>query len=100
PLAVFRKHVITRLCARVACEPALGVVSLWRRACCGTWREGIGLYVVVEHGISPPAAVRKSLAVLHHEVDVDQVTGHRRVLEEGVRLWRPMDFGHPGPVRH
>jgi hypothetical protein len=43
----------------------LGVVPLRRLGSQGAGPERIGRSVILEHGISPPTAVRKSLAVLH-----------------------------------
>src|SRR5229473_1539337 len=77
-MPVIRENVISCLHHRVAREPALGVVPLWRLASQGAGRERIGCSVIVEHGPSPPAAVREPLAVLHHEVHVMLGTWHCR----------------------
>src|SRR5215468_11901609 len=77
----------------------------WRRSprrspSCGAGLERIGGGVVIEHGISPPAAVREPLAVLYHEVHVQQGARTRGIREELVLFRSPVDFGHLGPVRH
>src|SRR6185436_10360500 len=74
PLPELGKDVVPGLHDRVAREPALGVVPLRRIVSQGAWRERVGLDVIVEHGISPSAAVCEPLAVFHHEVDVMQST--------------------------
>ena len=45
----------------MAREPALRVVPLRRRASCRAGRERVGRGVVIEHGVSPSAAVREPL---------------------------------------
>src|SRR5271155_874460 len=70
PMPVIGENVISRLHYRVAREPALGVVPLRRFARQGAGRERIGRSVIVEPGVSPPAAVGEPLAALHHEVHV------------------------------
>jgi len=100
PLPVLGKNVVSRLRSRVARGPALGVVPLRRRASCGAGLESIGRGVVIEHGISPSAAVREPLAVLLHEVHVQQVARHRRLCKERVRLRFPVDLRHLGSVRN
>src|SRR5579863_9921826 len=87
PMSVIREDVISRLHARVAREPALGVVPLRRLASHGAGRERIGSSVIVEHGVSPPAAVREPLAVLHHEVHIMLSTWHPR-REERLHLFQ------------
>ena len=42
----------------------------------------------------------KPLAVLHHEVDVQQGAGNCRERKEFVLLWDPIDVGHLGSVRN
>jgi len=69
-MPIVREDVIFCLNARVAREPALGVVRLRRFVSHGAGPERIGCRVIVEHGVPPPAAVREPLAILHHEVDV------------------------------
>src|SRR6476660_7489900 len=97
-MPVFRENVISGLHRRVAHEAALGVVPLRRLSGRGAGRERIGCGVIVEHGVTPPAAVRESLAVLHHEVDVMLGTRHRRGGER-LQLFRvPMDLRHLGAV--
>src|SRR5579863_6707979 len=93
-MPVIREDVISRLDARVAREPTLGVVSLWRLVSQGAWRERIGCSVIVEHGVSPPAAVREPLAVLHHEVDVMLSTWHGRPRKRLHLFGAPMDLCH------
>src|SRR5262245_35156429 len=98
PLAVIREHVISCLHYRVACESALGIVSLRWVAGQGTGRERVGRGVIVEHGISPSTAILEPLAVLHHEVDVMQRRWHRRCRER-LQLFRVvMDLRHLGAV--
>ena len=89
PLLVVRKNVISRLRFRVTREPALGVVPLRRGASHRAGLECIGRGIVIEYGISPSAAVPEPLAILHHEVYVQQLTVHRRLREERVRRWAP-----------
>src|SRR5580658_1887304 len=92
PVPVIREDVISHLHACVAREPALGIVPLRRLVSHGAGREGIGRSVIVERGVSPPAAVREPLAVLHHEVHVMLGTWHGRC-GEGLHLFRiPMDL--------
>src|SRR6516165_6132848 len=79
PFPVLCENVVSRLRPRVACEPALGVVPLRRRSSRGAGLERIGGGVVIEHGISPPAAVREPLAVLYHEVHVQQGPRNRGI---------------------
>ena len=99
PVPVIRENVISCLHARVAREPALGVVPLRRLASQSAGLERIGCSVILEHGPSPPSAVREPLAVLHHEVDVMLGTWHRRCGER-LQLFRvPMDLRHPRAVR-
>jgi hypothetical protein len=75
PLGVLRKNIVLLLHYRMACEPALGVVPLRRliRQCPGPERIGRG--VILKLGISPAAAVREPLAILHHEINVMEGTG-------------------------
>src|SRR5215471_163241 len=61
PAPVISKNVVSFLRCCVAREPALGVVPLWRRARQGSGLERIGRGVVIEHGITPSAAVREPL---------------------------------------
>src|SRR2546422_3456954 len=68
---VIREDVVSRLHDRVARESTLGVVPLRWRVGRGSGREPPGR-LILEHGPSPPAAVREPLAVLHHKVDVMQ----------------------------
>src|SRR5262252_6261090 len=91
PLPVLCENVVSRLRPRVACEPALGVVPLRRSPSCGAGLERIGGGVVIEHGISPPAAVREPLAVLYHEVHVQQGARTRGIREELVLFRSPVD---------
>jgi osmotically-inducible protein OsmY len=37
-----------------------------------------GRNVILKHGVSPAAGVRKLLAILHHEVNVVESVGHQR----------------------
>src|SRR5262249_32925050 len=98
PLRVLRKNVISVLDYRVAPEPAFGFVSLRWFAGFGTRLEGLRSGVVVEHGIAPSAAVRESLAVFDHEVDVVQGAWYRRVRERLQFFRVPVDFRHLGAV--
>ena len=70
PVPVLRENVISCLHERMARKPALGVVRLRWLVSQGAGHESIGCSVIVEHGPSPPAAIREPLAVLQHEVDV------------------------------
>src|SRR6059058_4749249 len=95
---VIREDVVSRLHDRVARESTLGVVPLWWRVGRGSGREPPGQGLILEHGPSPPAAVREPLAVLHHKVDVMQRTRHRR-RGECLQLFRvPVDLRHSGAV--
>src|SRR5208337_4689141 len=76
PFRVGGEDVVLRLHDRVAGEPALGVVLLRRRVRSVAGPEGLGRGIILEFGISPSAAIRKPFAVLHHEVDVVQPSGH------------------------
>jgi hypothetical protein len=97
PMPVICENVVSRLYGRGAREPALGVVPLRRLASQGAGSERIGCSVIVEHGLSPPAAVREPLAVLHHEIDIMLGAWHRRCRER-LQLFRvPMDLCHLGP---
>src|SRR5262245_1222415 len=86
PLSVLGKHVVPILGPRVAREPAFRVTALRRCSGRGARRERIGTGVVVEHGVAPSAAVGEPLAVLQHEVDVQQISRHRHLREELVRF--------------
>src|SRR5262245_32340472 len=89
PLPVCRENVILFLHDRVARIPAVGPGSLRR--------ERVGRAVIVELGVSPSAAVREALAVLHHEVDVMQDVRNRRRSRGLFTLLRlPMDLRHLG----
>src|SRR5215475_11907770 len=78
PVPVIRENVVSCLHDRVAREPALGIIRLRRPVSQGAGRERIGRGVILEDGPSPSAAVRKPLAVFHHEVDVMLGAWHRR----------------------
>ena len=62
-------------------------------------RERVGRRVIVEQGVSPSAAGRKSRAILFDEENVFQSVRHIHG-ERGLRtlLRRPLDLGNPGPV--
>jgi hypothetical protein len=75
-LPVLREDVISRFGSGVARDPAPGVVSLRRRTGRGARLEVVGRRVVVEHRISPTAAVRESFAVFHHEIHIQQGGWH------------------------
>ena len=56
----------------------------WRRSpaaavACVAGPERIGRGVILERAISPSAAVREPLAVLHHEINVMQGARHQRL---------------------
>src|SRR6478736_2752779 len=100
PLPVIRENVISRLRSRMAREPALGVVPLRRRASCGAGLERIGRGVVVEHGPSPSAAVREPLAVLLHEIYVQQAaeaTFSFRLMEMACHPSYPLNSANASP---
>src|SRR5262245_13819336 len=80
-------------------KPTLGVVPLGRGASGGARRECIRLRVVVEDRVAPSAAVGKPLAVLSHEINVNQVARYGRLLEELVRFRSPVNLGHLRSVR-
>src|SRR5260370_5319464 len=95
PLGVLRENVVLLLHYRVAREPALGVVPLRRlvRRCAEPERIGRG--VILKLAISPSAAVREPLVILHHEVNVMQSAGHQRLTGGRLVLFRvPMDLRH------
>src|SRR5213596_1225898 len=95
---VIREDVVSRLHDRVARESTLGVVPLRWRVGRGSGGEPPGRGLILEHGPSPPAAVREPLAVLHHKVDVMQCARHRRCGER-LQLFRvPVDLRHSGAV--
>src|ERR1700724_3071137 len=99
PLGVLRENVVLLLHYRVAREPALGVVPLRRliRRCAGPERIGRG--VILELAISPSAAVREPLAILHHEINVMEGAGHQRLTGRRLVLFGvPMDLRHFGAV--
>src|SRR5258708_12664200 len=49
--------------------------------------------------ISPSAAVREPLAILHHEINVMESAGHQRLTGGRLVLFRvPMDLRHFGAV--
>src|SRR4029077_93909 len=78
---------------RVAGEAAFGVVLLRRRAIFIAGPKSLGRGVIIELGVSPSAAVRELLAVLHHEVDVMQRARHDRLTGLVLILLRgPMDL--------
>ena len=63
-------------------------------------RERVRRDVMVEQGVSPSAAVRKSLVVLRHEIKVMQCVGHGRWTRSLRTLFRvPVDFRDLGAVR-
>src|SRR5260221_11951065 len=97
PLRVLRENVVLLRHYRVAREPALGVVPLRRlvRRCARP--ERIGRAVILKLGISPSAAVRELLAVLHHEINVMEGPGYQRLTGGRFVLFRvPMDLRHFG----
>src|SRR5258706_11134502 len=77
-LPVIAENVISILHYGVAREATLGVVPLRRFTRQRARRERIRLGVIVEHRISPSAAVPEPLAVFHHEVDLMYRARHRR----------------------
>src|SRR5256712_10657089 len=93
---VIREDVVSRLHDRVARESTLGVVPLRWRVGRGAWREPPGRGLILEHGPTPPAAVREPLAVLHHKVDVMQRARHRRGGGRLQAFLGPVDLGHSG----
>src|SRR5213594_750259 len=97
-IPVVREDVVSRLHDGVAREATLGVVPLRWRVGRGSGGEPPGRGLILEHGPSPPAAVREPLAVLHHKVDVMQCARHRRCGER-LQLFRvPVDLRHSGAV--
>src|SRR5580658_1510710 len=87
------EDVVLRLDRRMA------RISAVRRAF-GIGRELVRCGIVVEHSVSPPAAFRKSLAVLfHHESlgkDVWHFHGKRGL---GALLQLPLELDDHGPLR-
>src|ERR1700722_6852832 len=77
PLSVRCKNVIFCRHYGVAREPTLGVGPLRRliRLCAGPERLGRG--IVLKLGISPSAAVREPLAILHHEINIMKTGGNQ-----------------------
>src|SRR6266852_4943353 len=99
PLGVLRENVVLVLHYRVAREPALGVVSLRRSVRPGARPERIGRGVILKLAISPSAAVREPLAILHHEINVMEGAGYHRLTGSRLVLFRvPMDLRHFGAV--
>lgn len=70
---------------------------------CPSWRDvsrGLGRGVVVELGVRPRRAARKSLAISHHEVDVLQGVGHHGWSRRFRTLLHcPIDLRHSRFVR-
>src|SRR5579883_699480 len=98
-LPVLGKNVVSILRRRVARVAALCVIALGRFAGCIACFKRSGRLVVFEYGVTPTAAVRKSLAVLLHEIDVLQGAWNRSIGKEVILLGLPMDLGHFCPVR-
>ena len=83
----------------MACGSAFGIVSLRRLvgAIGGTKTVGRGL--ILEGAISPATAVRKPLAVLHHEIHIVKGTRDERLAGVGFLFFRlPMNFCHLGTI--
>ena len=99
PLRVRREDVVA-----VSAPPCGTRTRISRRSPAAAGRprggpERIGRGVVLEHGLSPSAAVRELLAVLHHEIDVVLEPGTSARLAPLPRLRYPMDFRHLRAVR-
>src|SRR5579871_6114874 len=93
PLRIGGEDVVLVRNYRVAGKAALGVVLLRRRAVFVAGLERLGRRVIVELGVSPSAAVREALAVLHHEVRIMQCAGHDRIARLILGLsFSPMDL--------
>ena len=92
-MLVIRENVVSRLHARMAREPALGVIPLLRMVSQGAGRERIGCSVIVERGPSPPAALREPVCIL---AVIFICSIH---LIQHFHLYElPMDFARLGPV--
>src|SRR5947209_6521561 len=92
PLWIYREHVVLRRSDRMACVAAIRSAA--------EWSEIVRRCVVVELGIAPAVAPGKSLAVLHHQVDVVERVGHgRRSRRVGALLRLPVDLGHLRAIR-
>src|ERR1043165_5533859 len=78
--------------------PTLGVVRLRRLVSSGAGRKRVGRSEILEHGISPSAAVREPLAILYHEIHVMQGVRHCRHGELCTLFRIPMDLRHLGAV--
>src|SRR4029079_10083060 len=91
PLRVRGENVILCLHYRMSREPAVGAATIGL--------ERIGRGVIVKLGVSPVAALGKSLAIPDHEIDVMQGVRHRRRSGGLGTLFRfPMDLRHLGAV--
>src|SRR5580693_7074914 len=87
------EDVVLRLDRRMARISAVRVTF-------GIGRELIGCGVVVEYGVSPSAAFRKSFAVLFHHESLGKDVWHFHG-ERGLRalLQLPLELDDPGPLR-
>src|SRR5262245_3501950 len=91
PRLVRMKDVVLRFHHRVAGVAAVGGVL--------GGRELAGLGVVVEHGVAPPGAVRKPLAVLLHQEDFREGVRHVHVeLRLRALLYLPLQLHDLGAV--
>ena len=68
--SILREDVVFVLHQRVAAKPAFRVVLLRRFVCRRSRPKRRRRSVILKRGPSPPAAIRKPLAILHHEIDV------------------------------
>ena len=75
PLPVHREDVILFLRYRMARCPALGIVPLRRLIRQRARPERIGRGVLLKLRISPCAAIREPLGILHHEINVMESAG-------------------------
>src|ERR1700736_2321084 len=95
----FRKYIVPALHNGVACRPALGIVSLgWLIRGIGGPKT-VGGSFIFEGSISPAAAIRKSLAVLHHQVHIVECAGYERLSGIGLLLLcYPVNLRHLGTI--
>src|ERR1700723_2757521 len=98
-LWIFRKYIVPTLHNGVACRSALGIISLgWLIRGIGGPKT-VGGSFIFEGSIPPAAAIRKSLAVLHHQVHIVECAGYERLSGIGFLLLRyPMNLRHLGAI--
>src|SRR5687767_3450140 len=82
----------------MACEATFGIIPLRWHVFQRARRERIGRSVILEHGITPSAAVSEFTTVFHHEVHVMLCARHHRSRKVFTLHRVPVYFRHSGAV--